>query len=738
MSSKVALDLKQFKHVSTKDNKTILKHKDGHWLHLDHSAMGKDHKAQLEALCGGGSVKMADGGQVPDQEPFDPANPQKNWDDLTKDQQQQVISNITNNKDLFQRAFQLAAGSMGPEAAEEGEMTQMPAEGMGKPARGVGQGITIKDGGPTTNPNVTAVIDGKPIQGTRIPAYADGGDVDKFDPNSLYSTDPQQAAPVLEQRYQEGTENAINSRAKILMAQQQMDNDKYGGDPLADQKPQMTSDEAELQAAHDVDTSQSEAAQARQAQEQDQQATAAKQAQVKQQILQQKAKMGLANEGPAPAPVQDYKQAAADQGQPQQPQQQGQGGGGIPDYGSLMGQAYSMGNRGIEDQAKAEAALGQAQAGVLEKQQENDTAIQAHYQSTIKDLDSERQAHIADIQNGYVNPDKYWSGYKLPNGQQVDGHSKVAAAIGMLIAGFNPTSRPNAATELLQHQMDQSLEAQKTNLQSDHNLLRANLDQFRNVKDATDMTRVMMNDAMQHKLELEAAKAKTPMAQAALYQAKAKLAQDIAPLAMTMSLRQTVGRINNDPNLPPGALSQAVSQVRMLNPEMGKDLQERLVPNADGNGKERLASIPVPAGVRSEIVAKQNLQDKSAKLYQWSKANSGTLSPSKMAEGRVLAADLQNAYREGINGGVFKKGEQEFIDNIVDSHPDKFFAGIRVLPKLEGVMKSNEGSLNTLKAGYGLPATHSAAQQTPVKGKDGRMYIFDARSRHYIPVQQGQ
>ena len=736
--SSIKLDLNKFTHEYSDGDSTTLRHQYlGHTITLAHNKLSKENKEVLKSLAAKAQKKqaksktmLAEGGEVEasDAPPQDAQSPQaKPWGDMSQDEKLQLLAL---EPETVQRAMQMAVGSIGPEMGAEGEMTQLPAEGMGKPARGVGKGVIIKDNLPKPNPNVTAVIDGKPVVAPQVPAFADGGDVESpVDVNSLYSTDPVEAAPVLKQRYQEGTENAIKDRAQYL---QDMD---YGASqtPFSMHQPQSPA-EIELQAAKDVDTSQSEAEQARQEQAQKQQA-------VQQQLMAQKAKMGLSQEGPAPAPVQDYQQTSAQPPQSQGQQalahaeQGGQGGGGLPDQGSLISQAYNMGNRGIEEQAKAQAALGQAEAGVLEKQQENDTAIQGHYQQQLQQLESERQAHIQDIQNGYVNPDRYWTGYTLPNGEKVDGHSKVASAIGMIIAGFNPTSRPNAATELLQKQMDQSLEAQKTNLQSSHNLLRANLDQFRNVKDATDMTRIMMNDAMQHKLELEAAKAKTPMAQAALYQAKAKLAQDIAPLAMQLQIRRTIGSLGNDPNRPPGSLSQAVAQVRMINPEMGKDLQERLVPNADGQGREALASIPVPAAVRSEMLAKQNLNQAATQLRQWAAQNSGTLSPSKIAEGRTLAANVQNLYREGINGGVFKKGEQEFIDNIVDSHPDKFFASIRTLPKLDAVLKSNEASLNTLKQGYGLPVVRSAASQTPVKGKDGKMYIFDPRSKHYIPVK---
>jgi hypothetical protein len=48
--SKIALDLKQFKHVKSDKHSTTLQHKDGHTLTIAHKKMSPDAQAQLEAL----------------------------------------------------------------------------------------------------------------------------------------------------------------------------------------------------------------------------------------------------------------------------------------------------------------------------------------------------------------------------------------------------------------------------------------------------------------------------------------------------------------------------------------------------------------------------------------------------------------------------------------------------------------------------------------------------------------
>lgn len=83
MAGKIALDLKQFKHVKSDKNSTTLQHKDGHQLTLAHKALSPEFQAQLQSL--GASAKnaqtpleqdqmkhkMADGGTAGSQVKYD-------------------------------------------------------------------------------------------------------------------------------------------------------------------------------------------------------------------------------------------------------------------------------------------------------------------------------------------------------------------------------------------------------------------------------------------------------------------------------------------------------------------------------------------------------------------------------------------------------------------------------------------------------------------------------------------
>lgn len=403
---------------------------------------------------------------------------------------------------------------------------------------------------------------------------------------------------------------------------------------------------------------------------------------------------------------------------PKAPAQAQYGMPGANSYEGLMQQGYQNKLGGINQEAAAQAQLGQEQEALLNKQAEAQQNAQIAYKQNYDALDKERQAHIQDIQNGYIDPNKYWTGDSQGNGS----HSKIASGIGMILAGFNPTNQPNAAINFLNHQMEQNLNAQKANLDTKNNLLSANLRQFGNLKDATDMTRLMQADVVHNQLMAAAAKAQTPMAKAAALKAAGDLQMQYAPIQQQLAMRTAMTHLangNGDPSNT-AAAEQMIAYARMTNPEMAKEMETRLIPGVG------MAKLPVPQDARAEIIGKQNFNKMASHYVDWVKHNSGSLSPAKINEGATMAAELQGAYRNAVKGGVYKEGEQQFIEKLIPSNPAQFASSIRTLPKVENLIQSNNSQLNSLKAGYGLPqaqqqsGSQAATQWAMANPKDHR------------------
>lgn len=384
---------------------------------------------------------------------------------------------------------------------------------------------------------------------------------------------------------------------------------------------------------------------------------------------------------------------------------------------SMLQSGYNKQMAGIQQAGAAQGALGQEQAGLLEKQALAQTTAKAHYDETYNKLDQERQALIQDVQDGHIDPNKYWEGdSKTGEG----GHSKIMAGIGMILAGFNPTNNPNAAIKFIQYQMDQNIAAQQKNLESKQSLLSHNLQQFHNLKDATEMTRIMQNDIVAHQLQAAAAKAQTPMAKAAALQAAGQLQTQSAPMFQQFAMRRAMVNLANSSGgqQSPEAVNQMISYMRMTNPEQAKEMESRFVPGVG------LASVPIPQEARTEMIGKQNFDQMAQHYVQWAKQNAGSLNPAKINEGATMAAELQGAYRMAIKGGTFKEGEQEFIEKLIPSDPAQFAASIRTLPKLQALVSSNQAQLNQLKKGYGLPGQQTQQSNEPeIKTMGGVKYM---------------
>lgn len=346
----------------------------------------------------------------------------------------------------------------------------------------------------------------------------------------------------------------------------------------------------------------------------------------------------------------------------------------------IVGESMALGQEGGEQAS----ALGQN----VQKQQQNIKNYRDHY----GELDNERQSFQQDLNNQHIDPKHYLN--SLGTG------GKISTAIGLILGGIGGglTHQENPALKFLNQQIERDIDSQKAELGKKENLLSANMRQFGNIRDASDMTRVMQNDIVSNQLKQAAAKAQTPLAASNALKAAGDLDMQTAPILSQIALRKTLMGSIGDANQDPGHMGQVIQAMRQLNPEMAKSMEERFVPGVG------MAQIPIPKEARDNIIAKQQLSSMANDFANWAQKHSGSIDPRIMNEGKTKAAELQSLYRNSINGGVFKKGEQEFIDNIIDSDPTKFFNSIRVLPKLKEVIKNNNQQLETLKKGYGLPS----------------------------------
>lgn len=191
--------------------------------------------------------------------------------------------------------------------------------------------------------------------------------------------------------------------------------------------------------------------------------------------------------------------------------------------------------QGIQAGAAAQSALGQASAKIEQAKQMQQQELMAQHQQNYMKLDQERMALQKDISDGHIDARRFIN-------SKSDG-GKIMTAIGIMLGGLGQGMArlsSNPAMDFLNKQIEQDIDAQKAELGKKQNLLAANEHQFGNLRDATNMTRVMMADQYITKLEEAKAKATTPMAKANADVAIGQLKQKYAPLQAQVAQSMTV------------------------------------------------------------------------------------------------------------------------------------------------------------------------------------------------------
>lgn len=206
---------------------------------------------------------------------------------------------------------------------------------------------------------------------------------------------------------------------------------------------------------------------------------------------------------------------------------------GMGAYQNAMVQGLGEQKQGIQQEAAAQGALGKQQADAEREQQQFMQQAQADYQKHYSDLQNEYQGVIKDVQNQHINPNHYM--------ESMSSGKRVATAIGLMLGGLGSafTGQESIAEKFLHQQIANDIEAQKANLGKSETLLSANLRQFGNLHDATQMTYAMQNGIYAAKLRQAAALTMDPMARARALQQAGQLDMQAAPILQSIAMKKT-------------------------------------------------------------------------------------------------------------------------------------------------------------------------------------------------------
>ena len=205
---------------------------------------------------------------------------------------------------------------------------------------------------------------------------------------------------------------------------------------------------------------------------------------------------------------------------------------GFGTYEKYMKQGLGAQQAGIAGEAKAIEAQGQQEAAALQAQQAQEMKRQQDYEAHVQELAKERESFIQDIKDEHIDPNHYL-GSKSSLG-------KGMTAIGLILGGLGSGGGPNQALGFLQKQIDNDIDSQKAQLGKKQTLLSMNLQQYKNMQDAEQMTRMQMHDLFKSKLEEIGAANKGTIAGERAKQASGLLTTQMAGPLSQMAARRTM------------------------------------------------------------------------------------------------------------------------------------------------------------------------------------------------------
>jgi hypothetical protein len=402
---------------------------------------------------------------------------------------------------------------------------------------------------------------------------------------------------------------------------------------------------------------------------------------------------------------------------------------------TMSNQGFMNQQLGIMGTGAAQGALANEQARIYANQAKAEQNILGTYQHAYNSIDSEMDMVRNDIANSHITPENYWKGDKDGNGS----HSKIASAIGMIVAGFNPTNQPNAAVNFLNKQMEMNLTAQTSEMIKKQNVLSSLQNKFRNMHDTMDFMRLTNAQMAQNQLGAAAAKATggpNGLAAMAAQQAVGQLQQQYAPLQQKIAMSQTMMKMAGSPTGDPDLdVAQATKMARyataMGNTDMAKQWQEATVP---GIGVTKNLA-PVPDKVRSQIATHKNLMNLLNQAQSLSQKSGTATSWDQIQGGRTLVNELTSALRTAEDQGVYKESDAKFLQSTIGSNPAGAMAAFTSSPQLKELISLKQNEFNTLLNTYNLPTRNTAPQQAPqTKTVNGVKYMRGPKGEA-VPVR---
>lgn len=367
---------------------------------------------------------------------------------------------------------------------------------------------------------------------------------------------------------------------------------------------------------------------------------------------------------------------------------------------SAMDQQTRMEAKTLENAAKAQADL------------------KASYDADFKKLAATRDAVFQEYKDEKIDPNHFW------NSKSTVG--KIGTILGLLVGGLGGSDQ---ASKFVDQQIENDINAQKAELGKKQNLLDFNMKQFGNLKDATEMTRIMQMDIVKDNLALAAAKVGDPMRKAKLLEDVANYQKNIDERTAKVAAARAVSQAMNVARQDPSKTQLVADAVSGLDAKAGEDLRERSTPYGFANTKEGAKAVREMDGLVT------NAEKGIKELLEINKMTGKSLSPETRGRAETIQQALIGALRLPITGpGAMNEGERKMLEKLVVNPTNLFNLDNSNKVRLETLSRRLREGMDITAKANGLSVHSQADKDREWATRNSN----DPRAKEYLKTHGGK
>lgn len=311
----------------------------------------------------------------------------------------------------------------------------------------------------------------------------------------------------------------------------------------------------------------------------------------------------------------------------------------IPAPGSRAPQdPFSLEEKGVKEQAKAEKDLGAASATAFQDTQNQLSDAKAVFDSRLAELNKRDAELTKRYEEGHIDPNRVISNMSTGN--------KVMAGIGLILGGLGGGALgtgQNDALKTLNNIVDKDIDAQKSELDKGKNLLSQNFERTHNLEQAHLLTKNDILGALEVNIKKLTANASSPMAQGKADMLLGQIAQQRQQNNMAMAQQMAAYQLAGGAN------------TRGINPELlPEKLRERVV-HLPGGGIGVASTQKDAEDVKKSLTSLQTLDKQIDDSLQFMKETGRTTGAELPLVGHVgsssdsVASNMRNSIVVELN-----------------------------------------------------------------------------------------